>query len=343
MGLLHYFQFAVACAFGLWYSLWIILHLVLSFMKGPITFVKDFFKKRDVMPSCLNDPGLGSHEFVHLKEVRLHYVANGNKKKPLMLLVHGFPEFWYSWRYQLREFRKQYRVVAIDQRGYGDSDKPSGVKNYSTEKLTGDIKQLISALGYSRCVLVGHDWGGAVACHFAMCNPEMVEKLIILNCPHPAIFASYMRKNLEQFRKSWYMMFFQVPVLPEIAFWANDFKLLESILLGEKGGVQSQETTAADIEAYKYCFSSKGSVTNPLNYYRAAFRYPLDKKNIRLIEKPTMIIWGCPDVALNQELAPLAGKLVPDLTIKYIEDASHWIQQDRPNEVNKFIWEFLNQ
>ncbi|KAJ8303994.1 hypothetical protein KUTeg_017577 [Tegillarca granosa] len=159
----------------------------------PIEFINSLKKKRTEIPKCLYDPSLGTHGFILLEEVKLHYVANGKEGKPLMLLLHGYPEFWYSWKYQLKEFSKDYRVVAIDMRGFGESDKPSGVSNYKIETVANDVKQLIPALGYSQCTLVGHDMGALVAWMFVTEHPQMVKEMIIMNVPYPTAAAKYMR------------------------------------------------------------------------------------------------------------------------------------------------------
>ncbi|XP_063747149.1 epoxide hydrolase 4 isoform X2 [Eleginops maclovinus] len=145
---------------------------------------------RETPPACLNDTSLGTHCYVRIKEsgLRFHYVAAGERGKPLMLFLHGFPEFWFSWRYQLREFKSEFRVVAVDMRGYGESDLPLSTDSYRFDSLVTDVKDIVEYLGYNRCCLVGHDWGGTIAWLFAINYPEMVTKLIVLNSPHPSVF-----------------------------------------------------------------------------------------------------------------------------------------------------------
>lgn len=304
-------------------------------IRSPIRFVTDTFFKTREAPSCLKDPSLGTHGYIHLQDVKLHYVACGDTSKPLMLCLHGFPEFWYSWRYQLKEFSKDYRVVAVDQRGYGESDKPSGKENYAVDKLAADIKQLIPALGYEKCTLVGHDWGGSIAWSVATLYPNMVEKLIVLNCPHPGVFSKYVQRNRSQLMKSWYMMFFQTPLIPELLIMAFDFDSLTQMMKLLK----NTKATDEDTEAYKYSFSQKGGVTGPINWYRAAFSQPM---NIRgKIPMPTLIIWGKPDLALEEGMAPLASEYATNLTVKYIENTNHFVQMDMPDECNRIMRDFL--
>ncbi|XP_046582078.1 epoxide hydrolase 4-like [Haliotis rubra] len=212
MGLNEFLKSAFALTIGLLMSPFMVLHMIYMFVqsRGKVSW-----KKYD-MPDCLRDPAYGTHHFVHLEDVRLHYVAAGDEDKPLMLLVHGLPEFWFSWRYQIKEFKKYYRVVAIDQRGYSESGAPSGVSSYNLRELAKDIKQLVPALGYKSCVLVGHDWGGAVAWTVAGLHPEVVDKLIIMNCPPPQAYVRYLVTHLSQIAMCWFQFFFTVPVLPEL-------------------------------------------------------------------------------------------------------------------------------
>ncbi|EGW07957.1 Epoxide hydrolase 4 [Cricetulus griseus] len=144
-------------------------------------------------PACLNDPSLGTHCYVRIKDsgLRFHYVAAGERGRPLMLLLHGFPEFWYSWRHQLREFKSEYRVVALDLRGYGESDAPTHQESYKLDCLIADIKDVLDTLGYSKCVLIGHDWGGMIAWLISICYPEMIMKLVVINFPHPSVFTDF--------------------------------------------------------------------------------------------------------------------------------------------------------
>ncbi|XP_064608804.1 epoxide hydrolase 1-like [Liolophura sinensis] len=298
-------------------------------------------KKRDKRPSCLEDPSLGEPQIIYLEDVKLHYVVSGPEDKPLMLFVHGFPEFWYSWRHQIREFSSDYRVVAVDQRGYNESEAPDGMMNYSVRKLIKDLKQLIPALGYDKCVLVGHDWGGAIVWMFAMKYPHLVDRLIVLNGPHPGMFEEFIRTSWKQFKMSWYISFFQIPFIPEISGWINDYKMLEECFNGKKMGICNGKVSPEDVEAYKYAFSGKGGFYGPINYYRAALWDSRDPLPYCLIETPTLVIWGDKDVALDPQLAHVPKKYVSNLTVEHVENASHWVQVDQPDVVNKHIREFL--
>ncbi|XP_077989005.1 epoxide hydrolase 3-like isoform X2 [Glandiceps talaboti] len=284
-----------------------------------------------------------NHTWILIDDVKIHYVANGERSKPLMLLLHGFPEFWYSWRHQLREFSKDYRVVAVDMRGYGDSDIPKGIAPYAMTCLTGDVRDMIPALGYSSCVLVAHDWGAAVAWRFAMDYPDLVDKLVIMNGPHPDRFRKVISSSLKQFLMSWYMFLFQLPFLPEIVFKLNDYSWIKGAFCGKEMGMRNPEAmTEEDIEAFKYNIQREGASTAMVNYYRAAVRYPpAGKPKSPIITSPTLLIWGAEDKALDISLTEGLEKYVSDITVKLVPNASHWVQQDRPDETNRLMREFL--
>lgn len=340
----------LALLIGSFYCAIVILQTAIDCLRrGPKTVLGR--RQREKPPPCLEDPSLGTHGYVHLEHIRMHYVSNGSEDKPLMLLVHGFPEFWYSWRHQLREFKDDYRVVAMDLRGYNETDQPSGIGNYSTSCLTNDLKQLITALGYSSCVLVGHDWGGALAWVFAEKYPDLVSKLIILNCPNGRAFQKHLRKSLTQFKMSWYMFFFQIPWVPEFKLASSDYETLEQMFTSKEFGVQTDRMTSEDVEAYKYAFSRSG-FTGPINFYRAAFSLKgmvqatdmRRKSKEQGITMPTLVIWGDRDAALDKPLAELSCEICKNkFTIKYVEGASHWVQMDEPDLVNQYMREFLEE
>ncbi|KAM7443138.1 Epoxide hydrolase 4 [Porites harrisoni] len=293
-------------------------------------------KRREKPPSCLLDPELGEHHFLRTaSNIRIHYVAKGDTGKPLMLCIHGFPEFWYSWRYQLKAFSDNFRMVAVDLRGYGESDSPKGREHYKTSLLVNDIKEIIEALDYKSCTLLSHDWGGALAWSFAHMHPEFVDKLIFCNIPHPRCFQKYFQSSRKQFFASWYIFYFQLPYLPEFTIEMNDYKML-SIAFKDVG------FTDEDVEAYKYALSQNG-LSGPLNYYRNALLSsdrPRGLFNTK-IKAPTLVVWGTADKALTVETLEGTEKYVEDLTIKYVDGASHWVQVHKPEVVNQHIRDFL--
>ncbi len=280
--------------------------------------------------------GPWKHEYVISNGVKLHYVTQG--EGPLMLMLHGFPEFWYSWRHQIPEFAKNFKVVALDLRGYNNSDKPHDRSAYVMEEFIEDVKGVIQELGYDRCVLVGHDWGGAIAWNFAYTYPPMVDKLIVLNLPHPAKFAEGLR-NPQQLLRSSYIFFFQLPWLPEVLLQWSDFQPVTTALTGM--AVNKQAFTQADLEAYKDAAAKRGALTATLNYYRNIFQQRMLSHDWSVLEVPTLMIWGEQDTALGKELTYGTAAYVKDFRIKYIPSASHWVQQEEPQLVNQYIREFL--
>ncbi|XGV98628.1 MAG: alpha/beta fold hydrolase [Leptolyngbya sp. BL-A-14] len=278
------------------------------------------------------------HDTIHTNGINLHYVAQG--EGPLMLMLHGFPEFWYSWRHQIPEFARDHKVVALDLRGYNDSDKPEAQSAYVMAEFIKDVKGVIEGLGYDRCILVGHDWGGMIAWSFAYAYPEMVERLIVLNLPHPAKFAEGLRTP-QQLLKSWYIAFFQLPILPELLIQLDDFRMLEQAFRGM--AIDQSAFTDADIEAYKNAFAKRGALTSAINYYRNVFAQLSIERSWGILTTPTLMIWGEEDTALGKELTYGTEKYVQDFRIRYIPNCSHWVQQEQPQLVNQLMREFLGE
>ncbi len=281
--------------------------------------------------------GSWQHAYITTNGVKLHYVTQG--EGDLMLMLHGFPEFWYSWRHQIPEFAKDYKVVALDLRGYNDSDKPADKSAYVMDEFILDVEGVIKGLGYDKCILVGHDWGGAIAWNFAYAHPEMVERLIILNLPHPAKFAEGIR-NPQQLLRSSYMFFFQIPWLPEFLIQSSDYQPIETAIKGM--AVNKSAFSKEDLEAYKDAAAKRGAMTATLNYYRNIFQQRMTSQDWSVLSVPTLMIWGEKDTALGKELTYGTEAYVRDFQIKYIPDCSHWVQQEKPELVNQYMREFLN-
>ncbi|MBD1995876.1 alpha/beta hydrolase [Leptolyngbya sp. FACHB-541] len=276
------------------------------------------------------------HDYIISNGIRLHYVTQG--EGPLMLMLHGFPEFWYSWRKQIPEFAQDYKVVALDLRGYNDSEKPTDQSAYVMSEFIKDIEGVIRGLGYDRCVLVGHDWGGAIAWNFAYAHPELVEKLIILNLPHPAKFAEGLRTPQQLLRSS-YIFFFQIPWLPELLVQASGYQIVTAALTGM--AVNKSAFSDADLAAYKEAAAKPGALTAMINYYRNPFQQGIVNQEWGVLDVPTLMIWGENDTALGKELTYGTEAYVRDFQIRYIPDCSHWVQQERPDLVNQYIREYL--
>lgn len=211
------------------------------------------------------------HRHIETNGIRLHIVEAGPKSGIPVVLLHGFPEFWYGWRKQIPALADAAcRVIVPDQRGYNLSDKPRGIKNYHIDKLVGDILGLIDALEYEKVNLVGHDWGAVVSWIFAFRHPERLHKLGILNAPHPLVMRRFLQRDFEQIRRSWYTYFFQLPWIPEIGMRKNDWR---GAVRGLRGSGKIHTFTNEDIVEYKEAWSQPGAITSMINWYRAGARY----------------------------------------------------------------------
>jgi pimeloyl-ACP methyl ester carboxylesterase len=270
--------------------------------------------------------------------IRLHYVEAG--AGPLVVLLHGFPEFWYSWRHQIAPLAQAgYHVVAPDMRGYDLSDKPQNCRAYDTGLLADDIAGLVRSFGEQSAIVVGHDWGAAVAYTVAMRHPDVVRRLAILNVPHPTRMLEGFR-TLRQLRKSWYMFFFQIPRLPEHLIARDDFSFAKRSLRSDSKDAFTDE----DLERYVDAWSQPGALTGMINYYRAALRRSPGKTLalMKPIEAPTLVIWGMLDRHLGSELAEPAPEWVPNVRVERIADATHWVQHDAPERVNELLLGFFD-
>ena len=274
--------------------------------------------------------------------VRLHYVEAGSG--PLVVLLHGFPEFWYSWRHQIPALAAAgFRVVAPDMRGYNLSAKPKGAGSYRVTTLVEDVVSLVRHLGGERAYVAGHDWGGVVAWRMALRHPELVDRLVVANAPHPAVFSRELR-HPRQFLRSWYAMFFQLPLLPEAVFRANGYAALERIF--RKSPARPGAFSDDDIRRYKEAVSRPGALTAMLNYYRG-FARSLGRRGGSVgsrpetLTRPTLVIWGEKDTALNLHNLDGLERYVPDLRIERLPDASHWVLADAPERVSERMIRFL--
>lgn len=281
------------------------------------------------------------HQRVHVNGVDLHVVTAG--EGPPVLLLHGFPENSYSWRKQLEPLvRAGFRVVVPDLRGYHESDKPAGVAAYHLDELVNDVVGLVRWTGAPRAHLVGHDWGGIIAWATAIRRPDVIDRLVVMNAPHPRVMLREARRP-RQLAKSAYAFFFQLPALPERVISARRFLLVRRLLARDP--VHEGAFTSEDIERYVEALSRPGALTAALNYYRA-LRDPEALRWLRRagrVEAPTLVVWGMRDLALGPWLLDGLERWVPDLRVHRIEDASHWVQNDAPDEVNEALLGFLGR
>lgn len=280
--------------------------------------------------------------YITANGLRFHYVENGPEEGPPVLLLHGFPAFWYSWRYQLGALGQAgFRAIAPDLRGYNLSDKPIGVMSYTIDKLLDDVVALVKGLGYQKVTLIGHDWGGFIAWAVA-CSPRhqhVVEQLVVMNAPHPAAFIRNF--SLGQLRKSWYMLLFQLPILPEHLFSRNSFSVLRQMLRGSAHVPGAFSET--DTDHYVEALARPGALTSTINYYRALPRVNQVKlaKEVVPVAAPTLLVWGERDVALGKELTYGMSRDVPDLRIEYLPDSGHFVHEEQPEQVNRILLDFL--
>ena len=277
--------------------------------------------------------------YAETDRVKLHYARAGTGKE-LVVLLHGFPEFWYSWRRQLIELSADYTVVAPDLRGYNLSDRPSEVSAYKISELVEDIVGLIHHFDHKKAVVVGHDWGAGVAWAISQQHPEVLSKLVCLQVPPAGIWKR--NQTLSQFLASWYMFFFQLPALPEWLLTRNNF---------EKPVTSLKTTTAEkdvfsdeDIEAYRGAWSKEGAITGSLNYYRANIISRMFGKSPewRPIEVPTMFIYGEKDHAVLPQTVEGVGDAVsgPYTEIR-IPEAGHWVQSEAAEKVTNALRDFI--
>jgi epoxide hydrolase 4 len=258
--------------------------------------------------------------------------------KPVILL-HGFPEFWYCWRKQIPPLAEAgFRVLAPDQRGYNLSDKPDGIGNYQLDILVEDIVGLIDQFGDQKVCVVGHDWGAVVAWTLAIQYPEKLDRLVIINVPHPGIQKKAIKVVPRQLLSSWYIGFFQIPFLPEFLLRANNWAgAVRALLHSSRPGT----FRLIDLQKYRAAWSQGNAITSMLNWYRALLRMPPAGLSGVRVEIPVRMLWGVHDVALRRELAALSIDLCDDGLLTCFEDATHWVHHEKPEEVNQIILDFL--
>lgn len=291
-------------------------------------------------PDLAWDPIELKHRTVKVNGVFLHLAEAGSG--PLVILLHGFPENWQAWNRQIPALASSgYRVIAPDLRGYNFSEKPIGIAKYRLDLLSNDISALIDHLGEKAVILMGHDWGGVIAWHLAASHPEQIAKLVIINAPHPAKYFESLWRTGQLFR-SWYVFFFQLPILPEIFIRRNNFQSLRTLFATEP--TRSDAFSKDQVNAYIQGFSAPGYLNAAINYYRAGFRYGVEiiKSLPAFVMAPTLVIWGEKDRYLDLHLLDDLESRVPHLTIEKIPNASHWVLAEEPETVNRSILRFLS-
>ena len=274
----------------------------------------------------------------HNGDIQLHAVAAGPANGPVLILLHGFPEFWFSWHRQIEPLASAgFRVVVPDQRGYNLTSKPRGIASYAISNLVSDVIAIADQLGAQRFFLTGHDWGAAVAWATAIAHPQRVAKLAILNVPHPSVMFRFLRTSLRQLRRSWYMFFFQLPWLPEFLF------SLRSFALGVRSLVASSRPrtfSSADLEQYRAAWSQPGALTSMINWYRAAFR-SRSKFGDPTVRVPTKILWGQRDAFLLFEMAQASLRYCTNAELLAFPEATHWLHHEEPARIAQLLIDFF--
>jgi pimeloyl-ACP methyl ester carboxylesterase len=271
--------------------------------------------------------------------VTLHAVAAGPKDAPVVLLLHGFPEFWYSWHKQIEPLAAAgFRVIVPDQRGYNLSSKPSGVASYTIPHLVSDVIAIVDRLGREKIFLAGHDWGAVVAWSTVLLHPQRIAKLAILNVPHPSVMRRYLKTNRRQLWRSWYIFFFQIPWLPEIFFSAFNFRIgVRSLVRSSRPGTFSPEALAQ----YRAAWSQRGAMSTMIHWYRALFRHRTRFPD-RTVLVPTRILWGMRDAFLLSEMAQDSLRFCTNAELYTFADASHWLQHEEPARVSQLLIDFFH-
>jgi pimeloyl-ACP methyl ester carboxylesterase len=279
------------------------------------------------------------HSMIQTNGIRLHVVQAGPTSGIPVVLLHGFPEFWYGWRKQIPALVEAgCRVIVPDQRGYNLSDKPKGIKSYDVSILAEDIVGLIDALEYEKVNLVGHDWGGIVSWALAHKYPERVQRLGIMNVPHPAVLKKFLSRDLEQLRRSWYAFFFQLPWIPEAGMRYDNWRSAEKVL---RSSGNTRSFTDEDIAKYKEAWSQPDAMTSMLNWYRAGVRYQQAVPEDPRIKVPTLMMWGMKDSALSHRMARPSMDYVDEGNLILFPEATHWVHLDAAEEVNHYLVDFI--
>jgi pimeloyl-ACP methyl ester carboxylesterase len=294
---------------------------------------------RETYDALKDLPATAHAQFVSVGDVRLHAIVAGPEDGPLAVLLHGFPENWYSWRHQIPLLTELgYRVVAPDQRGYNLSEKPRGVAAYQISHLTADVLGLLHAFGRDSATIIGHDWGGVVAWRFAMEFPSALERLVVMNAPHPQAFARELRRSWEQRFRSWYALFFHLPWIPEALL--TFAPRATANLVFQRTVTRAEAFSEQDLTRMAAALAQPGAMRAMLNWYRAALWFSSIMPP-RRIGAPTLLLWGEEDAALSKSLTFNLVEWVPQIQVRYILNCGHWVQNEAPDEVNAYLRAFL--
>ena len=279
--------------------------------------------------------------FIETNGIRLHVMEAGPQNGPMVLFLHGFPEFWFAWRKQIGYFAERgYLVVAPDQRGYNLSDKPQGIAPYRVDELTGDVLGIVEAYGRDRIFLVGHDWGAAVSWWTALKHPGLIRRLVIMNVPHPVVMSRTLFTNPEQMKRSWYIFYFQIPGAVEKFAAANRYQWPVDLLVetSRPGTFQPDE-----LEKYREAFLQPNAFSSMVNWYRASLQVPSERPASFRVTMPTLVLWGVNDVAILPEQADESMAFCDQGRLVKFAEASHWLEHEEAPTINPMIDDFFKE
>ncbi len=285
--------------------------------------------------------GLLNHQMVPVNGLHLHVVSAGPEDGSLVVLLHGFPEFWYGWRHQIPALAAAgYHVWAPDQRGYNLSDKPKDVADYRIDILAQDVMALIEAAGHRSAAVVGHDWGALVGWWLAEHNPDCLKHFVAINVPHGQVMDQHLRHSPRQLLRSWYAIFFQIPWLPEAILGARGGALMSHTLVQTS---RPGTFTPQALQRYRDAWAKPGAMRSMVNWYRAAGRFHSSWRTSRgsRITVPTLLIWGAEDRFLRLEMAAPSIEHCDRGRLVVLERATHWVHHEEPTAVNALIAETL--
>ncbi|WP_017813973.1 MULTISPECIES: alpha/beta fold hydrolase [Paenibacillus] len=279
------------------------------------------------------------HHTIATNGINLHVAQAGPMDGPLVILLHGFPEFWHGWMNQIEALVAEgYRVWAPDQRGYNLSDKPQGIESYTLDVLVDDIAGLIQSSGHAQVDMVGHDWGAIVLWRLSERYPELIRRQVIMNVPHPAVMMDFLKSHAKQMMKSAYVFFFQIPDLPEKILASKDWKRLTGMLQQSANeGAFSEE----ELDLYREAWSQPGADTAMLNWYRALMQKRPEISDTAMITVPTRMIWGSNDQALSKEMSDLSIRKCENGELIHLDHCTHWLHHEDPTRVNTLILQHL--
>jgi pimeloyl-ACP methyl ester carboxylesterase len=277
--------------------------------------------------------------YISTNGITLHVVQAGPVNGPLIILLHGFPEFWMGWNKQIDALVDAgFRVWLPDMRGYNKSDKPKGKDAYQLDESVQDIVGLIRLSGHNQAYLAGHDWGGAVAWRLAQQYPQILRRLVVVNCPMLEVLKYHMKHSSKQQIKSWYMLFLRMPALPEFVLSSRNCRGLIDALTTTS---RKDSFTRSELDQYREAWRQPGALTGMLNWYRAM---TIPSKKVRenaRVKVKTLLIWGERDHALGKELAKPSIDLCDEGELAFIRNGSHWVLHERPDRVNQLMLDFL--